>query len=215
MIRDLLTIVCLQLSVVFGSFSPAATAQQIFKVRQRNVYAPHLYADKIEFLATLENLPGAQKQQSYWELSYQLYFIPEAKYYEALSHFPQGGHDPTPEEFPGKVLLAAGHQKKTRLSTSQERTMLLTGIDFKRKVPDAQRTMFGVLYTVWAVKIFDAQLKRTIYESGMFLTDACEPDPRDQTQAIARKTVYLTFDVMQNGTLNNSQLRPRTLAASR
>lgn len=211
--NDLLMIVCLQLSVVFGSFSPAATAQQIFRVRQPNVYAPQVYADTIDFLATLENLPGAQKKQSNWELSYQLYFIPEAKYHEALSRFPQGGYNPTPEEFPGKILLTARRQKKTRLSTSQERTILLTGIDFKRKVPDAQRTMFGVLYTVWAVKIFDAELKKTIYESGMFLTDACQPDPRDQKQAIARKTVYLTFDVMQNGTLNNSQLRPRTLAS--
>jgi len=213
--RDLFTILCLQLSVVFGSFSPARTQQQISPVRERNVYAPHVYADKIEFLATLENLPGAQQKQSYWELSYQLYFIPEAKYYEALKRFPQGGYNPTPEEFPGKILLTTSHQRKTRLSTPQERTISLSGIDFKRKVPDAQRTMFGVLYTVWAVKIFDAELKKTIYESGMFLTDASEPDPLDAKQAIARKTVYLTFDVTQRGTLNHSQLRPRSLAASR
>jgi hypothetical protein len=187
---------------------------QIFKTRERNVYAPHVYADKLDFLVRLESLPGAQKKQSYWELSYQLYFIPEAKYHEALGRFPQGGYNPTPEEFSGKIMLTSRHQKNTRLSTPQARTML-TGVDFKRKVPDAQRTMFGVLMTVWAVKILDAELKTTIYESGMFFTDASEADPQDQKQAIPRKTVYLIFSVTPKGTLNYSQLRPRTVAASR
>lgn len=208
MIKDLLTIVCLQLCVTFGLFSPAVDPQTI-RTRQPNLYAPHVYADKIDFLAKLENLPGAQKKQSYWELSYQLYFLPEAKYYEALGRFPKGGYDPTPEEFSGKILLASRRQKKARLGTPEERTMVLTGIDFKSKVPNAQQTMFGFLVTVWAVKIFDAELKTTIYESGMFLAEASEPDPQDQKQAIPRKTVYLTFNVTPKGTLNYSQLRPR------
>jgi hypothetical protein len=46
--------------------------------------------------------------------------------------------------------------------------MLLTGIAFKQKVPDAQQTKFGVLFTVYSVKIFDARLKTTIYDSGSF-----------------------------------------------
>jgi hypothetical protein len=216
MIKDLLTIVCLQLSVVLWS-APAVTSPavgpQIFKARQPNLYAPHVYADKLDFLARLEGLPGAEKKQSYWELSYQLYFIPEAKYYEALRRFPQGGYNPTPEEFHGKILLTARHQKKTRLATPEERTMRLTGVDFKRKVPDAQRTMLGVLLTVWAVRIFDAELKTTFYESGIFLTDAAEPDAQDQKQVIPRKTVYLTFNVTPRGTLNYGQV-PR-ISASR
>ena len=218
--KDLLTIVSLQLCVLFGSFSPSATAMalpathtQTFKTYEPNLYAPHLYADKINLLATLVDLPGAQNRQSYWELSYQLYFIPEAKYYEAIRRFPQGGYNPTPEEFPGKVLLTAGHQKKTRLSTPQERTMLLTGIAFKQKVPDAQQTKFGVLFTVYSVKIFDARLKTTIYDSGLFLTDAYQNDPQDPKQAIPRKTVYLTFHVTPKGTLNYSQL-PRISPSS-
>ena len=222
MIKDLLTIACLQLSVTLGLFSPLcltaatpAAEPQTFRTRTPNLYSPQVYADKIDFLATLHNLPGAQKKQSYWELSYELYFLPEAKYYEALGRFPQGGYSPTPEEFPGKILLTTGHQKKTRLSTPQERTILLPGVDFKRKVPDAQQTMFGVLVTVWAVKIFDAELKTTIYESGMFLTDASEVDPQDRKQAIPRKTLYLNFSVTPKGTLDYSQLRPRTIAPSR
>ena len=190
-----------------------AVEPQTFRTREPNLYAPQVYADKIDFLARLEDLPGAHKKQSHWELSYQLYFLSEAKYYEAGARFPQGGYNPTPEEYPGKILLAAGRQKKTRLSTPEERKILLTGVDFKRKVPDAQRTMFGVLMTVWAVKIFDAELKTTIYKSGMFITDASEVNPQDQKQAVPRKTLYLTFHVTPRGTLNYSQ-RPRILAAS-
>jgi hypothetical protein len=208
MVKDLLTIVCLSLSVICGSLASTVVEPQGYRVRQPNLYAPHVYSDKIDFLAKLENLPGAQKKQSYWELSYQLYFLPEANYYEALKHFPKGGYNPTPEEFAGKILLASRHQKKTSLSTPADRTILLSGVDFKPKVPDAQRTMFGVLMTVFAVKIFDAELKTSIYESGMFLTDASDVDPQDQKQAIARKTVYLTFSVTPKGTLNYSQ-RPR------
>ena len=215
MIKDLLTIVCLQSSIMFGSFSTSvpgttspAVEPQIFRTREKNLYAPHVYADKIDFLARIESLPGAQKKQSYWELSYQLYFLSEAKDAEAVGRFPQGGYNPTPEEYPGKILLTMGHQKKRRLSTPEERTILLTGIDLKRKVPDAERTMFGVLMTVWAVKIFDAELKTTIYKSGMFVTHASEVDPKDQKQAVPRKTLYLTFSVTSAGTLNSSQ-RPR------
>lgn len=208
MIKDLLTIVCLCLSVALSMLSPSALAVQTFKVRQPNVYAPQLYADKIDFLARLLDLPGAQKNSSTWELSYQLYFVSEANYREALKRFPQGGYDPTPEEFPGRILLTTGHQKKKRLGTPQERTILLTGVDFKQKVPDAQRTKFGVLMTVYSVKIFDAELNKNIYESGLFLTDAFETSLQDPNQDMPRKTLYLTFSVTPRGTLNYSQ-RPR------
>ena len=203
--KDLLTIVCLYLSVTLSALAVTPPAQT-FKVRQPNLYAPQLYADKIDFLATLVNLPGAQNKQSYWELSYQLYFIPEAKYHEALRSFPQGGYNPTPEEFPGRILLIAGHQKKRRLATPPERTIVLTGVDFKQRVPDAERTKFGVLMTAYSVKIFDGVLNTTVYDSGIFLTDPYET--QDQKQDLPRKTLYLTFSVTPKGTLNYSQMRP-------
>jgi len=200
MIKYLLTILVCACSAV-----PAPS--QTMTMRQPNLYAPQLYADKIDFSATLVDLPGAQNKQSYWELSYQLYFIPEARYYEALRGFPQGGYDPTPEEFPGRILLATGHQKKSRLATPPERTILLTAVNFKEKVPDAQRTKFGILLTAYSVKIFDGELNKTIYDSGIFLTHPYET--QDQKQDLPRKTLYLTFSVTPKGTLNYSQLRPR------
>lgn len=221
MIKDFLKIVFLQSCVVFGSFLLPTTAisyvappthstqRSGFKVREPNVHVSHLYADTIDFIATLVKLPGAEKKQSYWELSYQLYFVPEDKYYEALKSFPRGGSNPTPEQFPGRILLAEGHKKKTRLGTLKERTIALSGVVFKEKVPDAQRTKFAYLMTAYSVKIFDAELNTTVYNSGIFLTEPYEDD-NDQKQAIARRTIYLNFGVNPNGTLNRSQLPPKT-----
>ncbi len=214
MITGVLTIVLLQLCVGFGSFLPPAMALSFiavqtggggFTVREPNLYAPNLYADNIDFVATLEKLPGANKKRSSWELSYQLFFIPEDKYYEAIRRLPRGGSNPTPEHFEGRILLAEGHKKKTRLETLNERTITLSGVPFKQKVPDAQRTKFAHLMTGYSVKIFDAELNTTVYHSGIFLTEPYEAHPQDQKQAIARKTIYLTFGVNQDGTLNRSQ----------
>jgi len=201
----ILTVIVLQLLLVFTSFSAPRGGSAQFTVRENNLYAPNLYADKLDFIATLVDLPGAKKRQSSWVLSYQLFFIPEDQYYAALRRLPKGGSSPTPEQFPGRVLLAEGQKKKTRLSTPQERTIALDGVAFKEKVPDALRTKFAVLMTSYSVKIFDAELNTTVYQSGIFLTDPYEED--EQKQAVARQTIYLNFSVSPNGTLNYSQLR--------
>jgi hypothetical protein len=206
MITDFLTIAVLQLSVLLGSFLPAAMPQTGFQVREANVHAPDLYAEDLNFVATLVDLPGAKKKQSHWELSYQLFFIPEDKYYQAVKRLPRGPSNPMPEQFPGRVLLAEGHKRLTRLGTLKERTITLNGVPFKQKIPDAQRTKFAVLMTGYSVKIFDAELKTTVYLSGIFLTDPFEANRNDQKQVNARKTIYLNFSVNPDGTLNRSQL---------
>ena len=205
MIIDFLTIAILQMSVVFGSFVLPAVPQT-FQVREPYLYAPEVYADHLDFVSTLVHLPGAQKKQSSWELSYRLYFVPEAKYQEALDRLPRGGSNPPPEHFHGRILLAQGHKKITRLGTIEERTITLSAVPFKQRVPNALRTKFGVLMTGWAVKIFDAELKTTVYQSGIFLTDPFERNPDDQKQVSARKTIYLNFALNPNGTLDYSQL---------
>ena len=188
------------------SVQKAQGGYSAFKVREVNVYAPHLYADKLDVVATLVDLPGARKKQSYWELSYQLYFVPEDRYYEAVARFPRGGSNPTPEQFPGRVLLLEGHKQIRRLGTLAERTIKLTGVPFKQKVPDTQRTKFACLMTHYSVKIFDAELKTTVYRSGVFLTDPYEDHPQDPNQAIPRKTIYLSFMITPDGYLNRSQV---------
>jgi len=217
----ILTIFFLQWSIVFGSCLPriaecslavhsAQGGQGGFRVREPNLHVPDLYADNIDFVATLASLPGSKNKQSYWELSYQLFFVPEEKYYETIHRLPKGGSNPTAEDFAGRILLAEGHERRKSLETLKERTITLTGVRFKPKVPDAQRTKFAYVMTSYSVKIFDAELNTTIYNSGIFLAEPYEASPDDQKQDIARKTFYLSLGVNSNGTLNRSQARPRS-----
>jgi hypothetical protein len=215
----MLTIILLQWSLVFGSCLPARAASSFgvqasqgggtITVREPNLHVPNLYADKIDFVVTLIDLPGAKKKQSYWELSYQLFFVPEDRYYETIRRLPKGGSNPTPEEFAGRILLAQGHQRKAGLETLKGRTITLRGVPFKEKVPDAQRTKFAYVLTGYSLKIFDAELNTTVYRSGIFLTEPYEADPQAQNQDVPRKTFYVTFAVTPNGTLNRSQERPK------
>jgi len=219
MIKSLVTIAFIYFCLVFGisfpksapsTFAIPATqkARGSIKMREPNLYAPDLYAEKLDFVATLQELPGFKKKTSYWELSYQLYFIPEQKYYEALEKLPRGPSNPTPEQFPGRILLAEGHKKISRLATLEDRTISLKAIRFKEKVPDAQRTKFSYLMTGYSVKIFDAELDTTIYHSGIFLAEPFVANSDNQPAAIARKAIYLNFGVNPNGTLNRSRLAP-------
>ena len=205
MVGRFLTIGLLLLALVFASALGQQTKRTGFKTRENNVHAPQLYADKLDFIATLVDLPGAKNKQSYWELSYQLYFIPEEKYFEAVSHLPRGGSNPAPEQFPGRILLAEGHRKSTRIGTLRDRTITLNGLPFKQKVPDAQRTKFAVLMTSYTVKIFDAQLDTTVTRAGIFLTEPFETTGGDQNEVTARTKIFLNFGVNPDGTLNRSQ----------
>jgi hypothetical protein len=218
MMIGLITIGLLQWCVLLSSFSPQSLAvpsfalhkaqrgRSGFTVREPNLYAPHVYADNLEFIATLVDLPGARKKRSYWELSYQLYFVPEDKYYEAVKRLPRGPSNPTLEQFPGRMLLLEGHKMTRHLDSLKERTIHLTGVRFKQKVPDSQRTKFAYLMTHFSVKVFDAELKTTVYRSGLLFTEPYEDHPQDPNQAIARKTIYLSFMVTPEGNLHLSQL---------
>jgi hypothetical protein len=212
MITNLLTIAALQFSLIFGSFVPAGLPQT-FRTREPFLHAPDLYAENLNFVSTLVDLPGAKNKQSYWEISYQLYFIPEDKYQEALSRLPRGGSNPAPDFFKGTILLGEGRKKIRRLGTLEERTITLTGVPFKQKIPNAQRTKFGVLMTAYTVKIFDAELKNTAYNTGIFLTDPFDTDA--QKQVVPRKTLYLNFAISPDGTLNYSQVERKTRTTTR
>ena len=214
MMVQFLAIALLQLSLTFPPAFAPPTAQSAFRTRENNVHAPQLYSDKLDFIATLVNLPGANNKRSYWELSYQLYFIPEESYWGSIRRRRPGGYNPTPDDFPGTILLGEGHRKSRRIATLDDRTITFVGHAFKRKVPDALRTKFAVVMTYYAVKIFDAELNTTVTNSGAFLTDPFDESPDDAKQVIARKTIYLNFAVRPNGSLNYSQT-PRSEVITR
>jgi hypothetical protein len=93
--------------------------------------------------------------------------------------------------------------------------MTANGIPFKQRIRNAQRTKFAHLLTAYSLKIFDAQLNTTAYHSGVFLTEPFEADDKDQRQAAARKTIYLSFGINANGSLNRSQLPPKLPGTTR
>jgi hypothetical protein len=179
-----------------------------YRVRELNVFAPELYADQLRFVATLLDMPGAKNRNSYWELSYQLFYVPEAKYYEALKNLPRGGFHPGPEQFPGRVLLAQGHKKQMLLEDLKHRTIEANQLAFKKKVEDWQRTKSAILMTSFSVKVFDADLDANLYHAGIYLTDLFEEVAAEPAQLAPRKTIYLTFMVSRGGALNHSQSAP-------
>jgi hypothetical protein len=174
-----------------------------FRTREPNVHAPQLYSDRLKLKVTLVDLPGAGDAHSTLEVSYQVFFIPEEKYYEAVQQLPPGGSNPRPAQFPGRMLLAEGHVRKSGLATIQERTTV-RDIPFKVKIPDEQRTKFARVLTSYSVKIFDAKLNTPVYHSGIFVTFPFD-DTASTTNVVPRDTIYLNFIITPQGQLNRSQ----------
>jgi hypothetical protein len=179
-----------------------------FRRMEPNVYAPNLYADHLKLKLTLINLPGAGERNSSWEVSYQLYFIPESAYMKALKRAPQGGWNPTLADFPEHILLGRQHLKRASLYTLSDRTFLSRAIPLKAKVPDKQRTKFATILTSYTVKIFDARLKSTIYRTGLFVAQPFTSDSETGGKEVARTLLYANFYVNPDGQLFYSQ-RPR------
>jgi hypothetical protein len=175
----------------------------VFRNREPNVHVPNLYADKLTLKITVVNLPGANDPRSYSECSYQVFFVPEDKYYEALQALPGGAQNLAPAQFPGRMLIAEGTIKKNVLTTIGERTFTRS-VPFKAKIPDAQQTKFARLMFSYAVKIFDGKLNRAVYRSGVFLNFPFD-DSSNQSSAWRRETLYLNFLVTDGGELYRSQ----------
>lgn len=183
---------------------PQQNRRTVFRKREPDLYAPELYSDNLKLKVILVNLPGAENARSNWEVNYQVFFIPEDKYYEAVQHLPPGGSNPTPAQFSGKLLLAEGKVKKNGLATTQERTYVNDNIPFKIKVPDGQRTKFARLMTSYSVKIFDAKLNTTVYSAGIFTTLPFD-DTSNESKVIPRDTLYLDFLVTPQGEIYRAQ----------
>lgn len=182
-----------------------------------NVHAPELYAAKLTMQFMLVNLPGAGMKGTSWRGEYKLYFIPEAEFEKTkISNLPaQGGvisRDLQPEDFTNKTLLAEGTFKGDGLATPLSRVFLRPSIAFKTRIPDAQRTKFAKLLTVYSVKIYDAKLKTTLYKSGIWIAHTFDPDElsSNSEKAVARMTVYSSFFVAPDGDLYTSQWRHDT-----
>src|SRR6187397_1302802 len=106
-LQSLITFGCLLLS----SLWPVGGAGQEQKMRidgrtiTPNRIAPELYSDKLSLKITLMNLPGAATSTSYWEVEYQVFFVPEKDFGKNLDDAKQAGNgrDLKPEYFPTRT----------------------------------------------------------------------------------------------------------------
>lgn len=170
-------------------------------VREPNLPAPDLFADRLKFNATLSDLPGSSDPNSTWELVYEIYFVPEKEFYSVIVRLPPGQSSLQPKQFSRKILLTGGHIKKASLSTLQARSNV-QAMDFKSRVPEKDKTKFSRLLTSYSVKIYDARLKIPVYHSGVFVTYIFE---KGSNIAVPKNDLYLNFSVSPEGRLFSNQ----------
>ena len=172
-------------------------------MREPDLPAPDLFADKLTLKAALIDLPGATNPKSTWELTYAVYFIPEREYYSLLDRLPPGQHNLEVEKFTRKILLAQGRVNKVSLASPQDRSEI-KDIIFKTRVPEKDKTKFARLLTSYSVKIYDAHLKMPVYHSGVFVTNVFEKGS-GKNQAAPKNSLYLNFLVSPEGNLSYTQ----------
>ena len=210
----------LQGLIIFGclllsSLWPVGGAGQEQKMRidgrtiTPNRIAPELYSDKLSLRITLMNLPGAATSTSYWEVEYQVIFVPEQDFRKNLNDIRKAGksRELRPEYFPTRILLATGKFNKHRLGTLKERAFLRQGIPFRNKIPAGQQTSFSSLMSFFSVKIFDGKLKKDIYESSLFIVPPFEKDSNPNNSLLPRTELFLNFFVAENGSLYRTNTR--------
>lgn len=192
--------------------TPTAEAQDdkskraSYKRVEPHFYAPDLYASSLKSKFTLINLPGSSQAGSFWEVSYEVYFIAEEAYEKTMRNLAKGGMiqiDPEPSLFSEKILLDKGSFKLTRLNSLNSRIRVIGPFVFKSKIPDPQRTKAAFLMTSYTAKIYDASLKNTVYDTGVWMTKPFETD--QQEKPIPRTMLYANFFISPKGQLFKSQ----------
>lgn len=174
-----------------------------------NQLASELYADELSLKITLMNLPGTATPSSYWEVEYKVYFVAEQDFERTVKEMNKAGkgRELKPEHFQSKILLAEGKFSKQRLTTLKDRTFLREKIDFRGKVPHAQQTSFSSIMTFYAVKVFDAKLKKDVYGSDVFVVPPFDSDTTDKNSLSPRKELFLNFFVADDGSLYRSNTK--------
>lgn len=171
----------------------------------QNSYSPNLYSDKINLQIFLVNLPGVNTRGSRFQGSFEIYFVPEGEI-ENLT-LSKGGiiDEISPNDLKNKVLLNSGNFNNTALSSN--RVFEKSNILFKSKISDKLRTMLGEVIVFYTIKIYDAKLGKEVYKDSSFIYSVYEGDTET-----ARKTIYLSFFVNENGRLYTSSLpREKTI----
>ena len=174
-----------------------------------NLIAPDLYSDKLSLKITLMNLPGAATSASYWEVEFQVFFVPEQDFEKSMKELNKAGkgRELRPEYFPTRILLATGKFNKQRLATLNERAFVRHGIPFRDKVPSEQQTSFSSLMSFYSIRVFDGKLKKDIYGSDVFIVPPFELDTNDRDSLLPRTDLFLNFFVAEDGSLYRSNTK--------
>jgi hypothetical protein len=210
-LQSLIMFGCLLLS---GLWPIAVTGQQQkMRIDRRtirpNLIAPELYSDQLSLKITLMNLPGAATSASFWEVEFQVFFVPEQEFEKNMKELNKAGkgRELRPEYFPGRILLATGKFNKHRLDTLKERAFSRQGIAFRDKVPSERQTSFSSLMSFYSIKVFDGKLNKTIYGSDVFIVPPFETDTNDRNSLSPRSDLFLNFFVAEDGSLYRSNTK--------
>lgn len=165
----------------------------------RNSYAPELYAENLDFRTMLVNLPGAKTSGSNWQVSYQIYFVPESDFDNSIPKI--RSREPAPQDFSQKILLASGSFNKNPISEISQRVIEKNAIIFSSKIPNNSKTAFAKIIVFYSAKIYDAKLKQNIYSSSLFITPPFASNGSDKEP---RRKLFLNFFVNENGKVYTS-----------
>jgi hypothetical protein len=199
-----LLIIVFAAAVICDAQSPQARINR--RTVEPNRVTPEVYANDLSLKITLINLPGAQNATSYWQLEYQIYFVPELEFDKTYRQLTKEGKNKElrAEYFPNKTLLAEGKLNQHNLNTLQARTVTRDRIPFKRKIATEQQTSLANILSFYTVKIYDGALKKDVYQSDVFITPPFDTDASDKTSLLPRSHVYLSFYVSPEGALYRS-----------
>lgn len=208
-VQSLIIVGCLLIASPVGGAGQETKMKIDGRTITPNRIAPELYSDKLSLKITLMNLPGAATSTSYWEVEYQVFFVPEQDFRKNLSDLKKSGksRELRPEYFPTKILLATGKFNDHKLGTLKDRAFLRQGIPFRNKIPADQQTSFSSLMSFFSVKIYDGKLKKDIYESSVFIVPPFEKDSDPNHRLSPRTELFLNFFVADNGSLYRTNNR--------
>jgi hypothetical protein len=182
-----------------------STSSSTKEVLRANQPAPELYSNQLRMTITLVNLPGATNSESNFSGSCALYFVPEADWIQTTRQMPSGGLKLNASDFKGRLKLTEINFKNGNLANLKDRIRSQDKIPFGSRIPAEQKTKLARLITDCAVKVYDGQLKTSLYSSGVLVTRPFEAESEDFSKLHPRANIYVSFLVTPEGKIYRSQ----------
>jgi hypothetical protein len=167
---------------------------------------PELYSNQLRMTITLVNLPGATNSESNFSGVCTLFFIPEADWIKTTRQMSSGGIKLKAEDFQGRLKLREINFKNAKLTNLKDRIRVADKIPFGSRIPNEQKTRLARLITDCSVKVYDGELKTSVYSSGVLVTRPFEAESEDSSKLHPRTNVYVSYLVSPEGKIFRSQV---------